>query len=48
LIDSAVSTAAKFVEEGLSEKAAIFYAQTMDPAGTGNVRAFPSALISVS
>jgi len=36
LIDSAVSTAAKFVEEGLSEKEAIFYAQTMDPAGTGN------------
>lgn len=36
LIDSAVSTTAKFVEEGLSEKGAIFYAQTMDPAGSGN------------
>jgi len=36
LIDSAVSTTSKFVEEGLSEKEAIFYAQTMDPAGSGN------------
>jgi FAD/FMN-containing dehydrogenase len=44
LIDSAVSTTAKFVEEGLSEKGAIFYAQTMDPAGSGNVRAFHQRL----
>lgn len=36
LIDSAVSTTAKFVEEGLSEKEAIYYAQTMDPGGSGN------------
>jgi FAD/FMN-containing dehydrogenase len=36
LIDSAVSTAAKFVEEGLSSNEAIFYAQTLDPAGSGN------------
>ena len=46
LIDSAVSTAAKFVEEGLSEKEAIFYAQTMDPAGSGNVSAFHQRLWS--
>jgi FAD/FMN-containing dehydrogenase len=32
-IDNAVSTAAKFLEEGLSEKEAIFYAQSTDPAG---------------
>ncbi len=38
LIDSAVSTTAKFLEEGLSEKESIFYAQTTDPAG--NVCAF--------
>ena len=44
LIDNAVSTAATFVEEGLSEKEAIFYAQTMDPAGSGNVRAFHQRL----
>jgi FAD/FMN-containing dehydrogenase len=37
LIDSAVSTTAKFLEEGLSEKEGIFYAQTIDPAGSGNV-----------
>ena len=33
LIESAVSATAKFVEEGLSAKEAIFYVQTLDPAG---------------
>lgn len=32
LIDNAVSTAADFLKEGLSEKETIFYAQTTDPA----------------
>ena len=40
LIESAVSTTAKFVEEGLSEKEVIYYAQSLDPAGSGNVCAF--------
>lgn len=44
LIDSAVSTTAKFVEEGLSAKEAIFYAQTLDPGGT-IVRVFFGQLI---
>jgi len=37
LIDSAVRATANLVEEGLSEKEAILYAQTMDPAGSGIV-----------
>ncbi|KAI0278292.1 FAD-binding domain-containing protein [Russula aff. rugulosa BPL654] len=36
LIESAVSATAKFVEEGLSAKEAIFYVQTLDPAGSGD------------
>jgi FAD/FMN-containing dehydrogenase len=32
-IDKAVSTAAQFLSEGLSEKETIFYAQTTDPGG---------------
>ena len=43
-IDNAVSTAAKFLEEGLSEKEVIFYAQTTDPAN--NVRTFDRRLWS--
>jgi FAD/FMN-containing dehydrogenase len=43
-IDSAVSTTAKILEEGLSEKESIFYAQTTDPGG--NVRAFDQRLWS--
>jgi FAD/FMN-containing dehydrogenase len=42
-IDRAVSTTAKFLEEGLSEKESIFYAQTTDPEG--NVRAFDRHLL---
>jgi FAD/FMN-containing dehydrogenase len=44
LIDNAVSTTAKFLEEGLSEKEAIMYAQSTDPGG--NVRAFDRRLRS--
>ena len=39
-IPEAVETAGNFWDQAVSEKEAIFYAQTMDPAGTGNVCAF--------